>query len=223
MKRKQTAFTLAEILVVLGIIAVVTVLGTIVIAKSSPEVYKLRTKQSYLLLKRALGAVVTNPLYYTPEGNLADLSASTTDDETYVGTTKFRELMLKEMEIDDSSRVDCEILTSSGPEVVRTCYQTENSVIFGIPNTDFINENLIRHRNVQGSVANYLPITIYPNSSIVLNQKSGYLEKGAIFIGVRADGAVSIVNSIDCEEGNNKDTIQCRAADYISTLSIDFE
>jgi type II secretory pathway pseudopilin PulG len=223
MNKKLLAFTMAEIIITLSMIAVLATLTRIVITKTTPEVYKLRTKQMNIIFKSALSNIVTDPLYYRPEGNLADLEEVTTDTDTYMGETKFRDIMFKEMGIDKTSKTNCEILTSAGAQESEQCYITENDVTIGIPPTDFVTKNLIRRRNAQGAVFDYLPITIYPNTSAIKKRTGNYMDEEAIFFGVRRDGAVAIISNLDCDDELYKNALQCRAADYIATLNIDFE
>ena len=223
MNKKKIGFTLAEVLICLSLLAVISTLGRVVIVKTTPEVYKLRTKQTNIVLKRALSEIVTSPLYYLPEGNLTDLESVTTDTQTFTGDTKFREILLKELEIDKATKTSCEILTSTGATLSEQCYITENDVTIGIPTTDFLTKNLIRRKNAQGAVFDYLPITIYPNTSAIKKRKENYMDEEAIFIGVRRDGATAIISNVDCEDDLYKNAIQCKAVEYISTLNIDFE
>ena len=176
----------------------------------------------YITLKNCLNEIMSNPDYYYPEGNLQDVRTKYNIPEIgeVNGSTKFRLLVLHELELDRQNTVQCEYLTSSGAKK-DFCYRTDNEVVLGIPNTDFKTENMISQKNAQGSTSKYLPITIYPDAKSVKEEDSGYMESQALFLGLRADGAMTIIQNVDCEKENHKNYIQCQAIKYVSSIDLD--
>jgi len=211
---QKKAFSAAELIIGIVILAFVSTTLLRVLNVNHEHVQKIKFQNALTSFKMALEYVLINPLYYSSSADLSDVSLINIDDETFGGDTKFRELVLKELGIDFRGRFECEILEGDNVGVSGNCYKQDNGTIWGIPNTDFSTLNLKQAQNSLGSVSNYLPVTIYVDPEVI--QKTDYFEQNAILLGVRSDGVLTVLNTIDCDKEENQAALQCHTKDYLT-------
>jgi len=212
------AFTLAEAIVMVAIVGFLT----IIVMSSFPNIGKsadiLRLKNANLSFRAVLTNVLQDATYYSNLG-LSDTSSVEIDGIIYTGDSKFRELIFRELEADASSPISCYVMTGNNGkyESGELCRRTENGITWGIPASNFDKDsgaNMVEAANASGTISKYLPITIYPitKNAYTLND---YHEK-AVFLGVRADGALVVLYSVNCSDKDKKSYYQCNFVDYVS-------
>ena len=219
MKNKK-AYTLAETMLTMLIWAFVAVLTLSVFKGAGEYIEKIKLKNVTLEFKHALDAVVTNPYYYPLDSDLANLdeiseeNALDATNVAYKGKNKFRSLLLKELNVSNVGLTSCYIMIKDKKVSLENCYKGTNNVLWGIPDTDFDETNIVLAKNPSGSVFKYVPVTIYPD---VKNYSSiADFNAYAIVYGVRRDGDVTIINNVDCTKNEYKTYNQCRLKDFIS-------
>ena len=164
----------------------------------------------------ALEKTMTDPIYYSVNSDLSDTSLVTLDDKSFAGENKFREIIMHEMGISTVGYVPCEILQGNNVVKSNNCFVQDNGVVWGIPNTDFKSINLRKTQNAQGTVSDYLPITIYSNSEKIYRE-GGYFESESIILGVRKDGAITPITTVDCNQKNAQELYQCNSAEFFTS------
>jgi len=228
MNKKILAFTLVEIIVSLSIMAFVSMLGFISFAKMTPKAYKLKFKSANLSFKSSIQNMISNPLYYDEESGFMDLEEVIFDDnnsgvsEEIYGVEKFRKLLLRELGISFQNNLECYMLTNDlTPTKKNLCYIADNSVVWGIPNTDFYEKGIVIEKSITKRNSRYVPITIYTDVKKVSSEED--FQKYAILLGVRADGTIKLLNTVDCKDRKYKKYAQCDVADMFASLDTRYE
>lgn len=227
---KKTGTTIAELGIVLMIIGFIALISLSVFGVVLPKVSKLKFKNANLTFKHAINVLISNPIYFSPEGDLTDLSTIELQDTDggasirYGGEVKFRHLLLREMGVSLTNNMNCYmLLNSKTPENRKWCYQADNGIVWAIPETDFANFGLVEHKNATGNISKYVPVTIYIDFSNKMTKEDFYQK--AIVIGVRRDGALALIESdkINCNNKEYKKYAQCEIADMFGSLNANFE
>ena len=230
--KKRFAFTITEVLLALAIIAFVSVLGMYAFSTAGPnskfssKVDRLKFKNANLTFKYTLSNLISNPAYYSDESGFTDLDEVNFNDKyiqnnvSFSGKEKFRHLFLKELGIPIGSKnLDCYMLINSiKPERTDLCYIGDNGVVWGIPDTDFVDYGVIEQENMTGGNSYYAPVTMYVNASNIDSEDSSY--HNAVVIGVRADGSTVMINTVkDCENKRSENYAQCDIADVFASTN----
>lgn len=221
---KRIAYTIAELVVVISIVAFLGVISIYSYSKITERGEVLTIKTAYDMVKKGLKDVVENPTYYADGSDLSDTGEVTyVDDETASGTSKFRKLLLYEMSVSLGDSVSCLIYTGDGAhQTTQNCYMSENGIVFGIPDTDFSNLNMVSHvSNANQSTYKSLYITVYPHYNKIHQRKGDYLLEEAMILGVNPDGGLEIIDT-DCDKKDsngsfvNAGNMYCRASSYLT-------
>ena len=216
-KHFKKALTFAELT---GTFIILAFISSVVIKSYSvnyEEAAKIKFKNAIVSFKIAMENLLTDPMYYQANEDLTDTSVIEVDEAIYSGNAKFRMLLMKELGIDTQGYFSCEILQGDKVAISNDCYKQDNGVVWGVPNSDFKTENLRKVENAQGGVSKYLPITIYSNYDIIEKNKKNYFERNALIIGVRRDGAITPITTVDCEKEVNKASLQCNSAEFFTS------
>lgn len=218
-KCKNNAFSAVEVLVAVAITCFIGALILPNVLDVARNVDALKLKNAYLNFKSALEDILIDPILYSQTDGLADLSTvnETSSDGSkwvYSGETKFHDLIFKKLEINLYSSIPCAVMLEGKKVEKQYCFQSENALMWYVPSTDFVSKNMVEAQNPTGSISKYLPITIYPSV-----KSAGSIEdfnQHAVIIGVRQDGATTIITNVDCEAKENSALNQCKFIDYIS-------
>ena len=217
---RQKAYTFAEVMISLSIWAAISVLTVNVLKGTTEYVEKVRYKNVTLEFKNGLNRVMTNPYYYPGDSDLANIKEVKIENDadatykSYKNKTKFRGLLLKELDIREQNPILCYMMTKDKTTSLDNCYRGANNVIWGIPDTDFDNTNIVNAQTASGSVYKYVPVTIYPDSKHYSSSLD--FDKYAIVYGVRRDGDITMINNVDCSLSQYKDYNQCKFIDLIN-------
>jgi len=223
----KTAFTMAELLISLGIIALLSLIALYGLSKATPRVDKLKFKTANLSFKNAIDSMLNNSTYYSEEDGFTDISDVKLDDMyaedsvEYNGIMKFRNLLLHELGVSMlNTSFDCKILTTSThPQTSHLCYRADNGVIWGIPDTDFKKTGVVKITNKNGFTSKYTPVTVYVSSDYYKTDDD--FKQYAIIYGVRRDGDITLIHTIkDCDNKDNKKFAQCDIADMFASLKV---
>lgn len=226
---KKKATTIAELGIVLIITGFLALISITVFGVVLPKVSKLKFKNANLSFKHAMNILISNPIYFSPEGDLSDTSDIELQDIDggpsirYGGDVKFRHLLFREMGIPLADNIDCYMLVDSKtPQSRKWCYQADNGIVWAVPETDFITKGVVEQKNAQGVVSKYVPITIYPDFSSKMTSNDFYQK--AIVMGVRRDGALTLIESdtVNCKKNEYKNFAQCQIADMFGSLNANF-
>lgn len=234
-KTKKAVILVEQLLVfiMLGVLSTLVVFGFRNITTKTGDYLKL--KNGYMSLKQNVNNITSNSAYYSAKGDLSDLSEASIgydtleadaglSSEVMSGESKFRQILMMEMGLMklDTDMYNCKvkqgetvILVKDSSELSSSvCYVSDNGVVFGIPNTDFKKSNLALVKNAKGERTRYLPITMYPDVKKL--DKSDAYEKYSFIVGLRADGAITVINDVDCEK--YPDSFQCNSDKILTDI-----
>ena len=97
------------------------------------------------------------------------------------------------------------------------CFQTDDGIVWGVPDTDFIRKNIVTVANYEGLDTQVLPITIYLDY-----QNEQTFEKSAYVAAVTYDGRIMIPEGLNktgmCKEYPKAP--QCNIKKYINASTI---
>ncbi len=221
---KNKGFTIAELTLAFLIIGFLTT----ILIKNLNNVFfaseKMKAKNTYQQIKNNLSAVIENPLYYSVNSNLSDLSEVKEEDLNstnkankyviYSGERKFREIFAHEMQNNIKSLATCEALIGGEPQSMDDCYVLDNDSVVAIPNTDFINKNMMKVKNPSGAIVKILPIVMYLSEKDILVSNS--LNSRGLLLGIRVDGSIFFFNNVDCSIIGNGNYKQCKMIEYLT-------
>ena len=222
MKLKK-AFTLAELMMVIAVSATIGIITIGTYTGVEKYLNKVKLNNTTLEFKNGINSVITNPNYYTDDGDLANTkevkveNAYDGSERIHKGRNKFRSLLLYELKVLESSQIPCYIMSDNKNVSYGNCYKGQNNVIWGIPDTDFTEVGITFSSDASGSVYKYVPITVYPPSAKYATLSD--FNKYAVIFGVRRDGDITIINNIDCSDLQYKDYNQCKVRELMSSKS----
>ena len=219
--KNKKAFTMVEAITVIIIGAFIGLITTVSGAGIAKKLDIMKLKNANLTFKTALGNIIINPSYYSQSVGLSDTKLVVTDYGSFGSNTddeekqkKFRYLMQHELGISDSDQIECYSMIGDRNIEKSVCRRSESGIIWRIPDSDFENLNMAKIRNVSGLIANYLPVTVYPDDKHISSQED--FIKYAIVIGVRCDGATITIDSVDCKQKQYSEYNQCKYIDYLA-------
>ena len=229
----KSAFTLVELSVAFVLIAFVGLLSFNSFTKLDTKAYKLKIKTANVALQNALNNLVSNPVYYSDLGFVDTSEVKFRGDDAenveYQGDKKFRFLLLKELGVSIANQnLECIMIDDSFKsersfEFTKSslCYRADNDVIWAIPDTNFKDKGVVESENVTGNMSLYTPITVYPFYSKNITEED--FKRYAIVFGVRSDGAVKILTTIDCDSKANKSFLQCNLEEVFGSVENEYK
>lgn len=223
--KKIMAFTLAEIVLTLGIVSILIGLMSSKVMRQSPDIEKTKVKKAYIVVERTINSLINNEvLYPNADMLMRDLTPVITsvgdrfgnsDDD---GVTKFRDGFKYYLDILEE---DISCTTQLGNS--DNCFRTADGIVFGIPDTDFVEDGVSNftddtNRAAANNLARtYVPVTVYPKW-----EKNGEndFRNDTMVIGVRFDGQIRILNNDrNCPADNNK-RLACRLESILQSDDI---
>lgn len=212
-------FTLIELILSLAIWGVVSVTMLCVYNGASNYVEKVKLQNVTQEFKNGLDSLLKNPSYYPEDSDLSSLKEVKIENpidgtyKSYKDKSKFRELLLKELKVREYDPISCYMMTEDKHPSLDNCYKGDNNFVWGIPDTDFDSDNVVSAQNASGSVYKYVPVTVYPDIKHISNIAD--LDEFALVFGVRRDGDITVINNVDCSNGQYKNYNQCKYGDFI--------
>ena len=223
-KNLKCAFTLVELLLSLAIGGVMCITLLCVYNGASNYIEKIKLQNVIQEFKTGLNSVIKNPTYYANDSDLANLEEVKIENavdgsyKSYKATTKFRGVLLRELNVREYDPISCYIMMEDKHYSLDNCYKGDNNVVWGVPETDFVEKNVVFAQNASGSVYKYVPVTIYPDLKHLTEIAD--LDRYALVYGVRRDGDITVIATVDCSEDQYKSYNQCKYADFISKKQI---
>ncbi len=188
-KKYSYAFTLAELMVCLAIIAIISTMLIPTLANYRPNKSKIMFKKAYNITERVVDELVNDadlyPTSYDKSG-FDNVDAVEYNGETYEGNTKFCKLFADKININEDAP-NC----SSGASFTNPSFTTNDGVYWVIRITDFGSNDSANYDNNTNPV-----ITIDVNGDKNPNctdGTSGCKDPDRFQIYVRADGKVKVV------------------------------
>ena len=220
MNKKIRAFTLAEIMISLVVIALLIGYTTSRVLKQSPDVEKTRVKKAYIAIEQTVSSMVNNEVLYPGDLMLRNLEAVTTSVGDQFGVNnplaKFRDSFLYYLNVVEEG-IKCDVYVSNNTTTdLNECFKTADGVVYGIPDTDLTTVGVVRHRGTRVGAREYAyaPITVYPNFDAKKN-----VETDTMLIGVRYDAKVQILSPVGTCADDSED-INCRVLDMLHSDNI---
>jgi len=223
MKKHNYAFSLSEILmavVILGILVAITISNA---KKIVPDFDKARFKKANLTIEKVVSTLLNDDVLYPDKKGFLNLVQVETEYGETFGVpsekTKFRDAFKFTVNV-IKDKINCPIWA---PNLAtnNACFQTDDGIVYGIPDTDFLNENTtkvkIQRTNDDVEVA-FVPITIYTNYDEAKIKNQTDMKNKAMFLGVRANGRIKVLNNIKCTEESQE--AQCKALEFIQAESL---
>ena len=213
MKKNKNGFSLVEILLALSLLGFLFAMTITQISKIAPDPNKARFKKGYVDLESVIHNIIRNDaLYPNDEGfkNTTQVIFKGTGETIgFDGpTSKFREAFKYEMSI-VKDKIDCELypgMTSS-----TGCFMAETGVVYGIPDTDFNTYGIVKDE-----IGNLAPIVLYTRFT-----EGQTVDRYAFIVGVRADGIIKILYTVDCKDTtNNEEMLQCKSVEFLKSDTI---
>lgn len=234
--KKNKGFTLSEVVIALGIMATIIALS-ITVRNTFIGSTNLSIKKASMVLNEVIQNLLNDANYYAQDSSFVDLKEVRLADNTPVrGEIKFKELFKSMIKLHGAFTGDrvllCPILVSEyDVEDESVCYMTEDGIVWGIPNTDFRENNVVKILS-RGYETPYLPISVYVNCKLGDFTQDGvvhcegsedgevYFDKNAVVFAIRQDGDIKPYSRFDCTQEENKEILQCRLGKIISDKSI---
>ena len=210
----KKGFTLVEILLALSVLGFLFVMTITNISNIAPDPNKARFKKGYADIESVIYNLSTNDaIYPNDEGfkNTAQVIFKNTGETIgFDGpTAKFREAFKSSITV-VKDKINCNLYP--GTTSTTGCFMSESGVVYGIPDTDFEMTGVVK----DSDIGNLAPITIY--TRFTENQS---VDKYAFIVGVRADGKLKILYTVDCDEEDAKNKyLQCNSIDFIKSETI---
>ena len=210
----KKGFTLVEILLALSVLGFLFVMTITNISNIAPDPNKARFKKGYADMESVIYSLITNDIIYPNDEGFKNTSQvifkNTGETIGFDGpAAKFREAFKSTITV-VKDKIDCELYP--GMSSSTGCFMSESGVVYGIPDTDFESVGIIK----DADVGNLTPVTIYTRHT-----DSQSVDKYAFIVGVRADGKLKILYTVDCEATNGKgEYMQCNSVDYIKSETI---
>ena len=212
---KKLAFTLAEMMFAMIVIAVLIGATASRVLKQSPDVEKTRIKKAYITIEKTISSMVDNDVIYSGDLMMKNLEGVTTSVGDQFGTndanTKFRDVFMYYQNIVEED-IPCFIKEGDQDVEVNHCFRTSDGVVYGVPDTDFENVGvqLILDDTRRNRSHKYVPITVYPNFDSKKN-----INDDVMIVGVRYDGRIKMITQ-DCTD----ETISCNVLDILHSENI---
>lgn len=198
---KKQGFTLAEVVVALGIAAAIAVVIMPMFPKIKPNKELLMFRKAYYRIENAIIELVNDDnLYPEPEdGSESRFLANTNEvfyrGEAYSGNTKFCGLLAAKL---GAETINCETAGSARG------FTTPDGIKWRIPQTNF-SESIIISMDVNGDKA---PNCSYSTPSANTTKSSSCTEPDTFKIRVFPDGRIVVPGEMEKEYLLRKDTTQ---------------
>ena len=220
MKIKKLAYSLAEIMVALGVTGILIGLLTTKVLRQSPDIEKTRVKKAYIAIEQTISSMINNDVLYPDDNMLKNLESVTTSVGDQFGVNspnaKFREAFMYYLNIAEEG-FSCEAFVNATASVdIDTCFMSSDGVVYAIPDTDFERTNVVPYKGTRVGAREhmYAPITVYPNFENKQNPQTD-----TMLVGVRYDGKIKILNNLEnCLEDSTD--ISCKVLEFLHSDNI---
>lgn len=221
MKMKiKYAYNLMEIMLALLILGTIIALTLSNAKKKLPDVDKSRFKKAYTVTEKTVNTLINDENIYPYGEGFRNLEPVQTEFGETFGlpdeNTKFRDAFKYNLDVIEDN-INCPIPGNTK----NACFKTDDGIVYGIPDTDFITKNLqettIERASGEQQIR-LLPITIYTDWEKI-SENADY-ENDALFIGVRSNGEIRLINVGNVNCSNNSDAIQCKAMQYLQSNTL---
>ncbi len=126
--KKLKGFTLAELMIVLAVLAVIAAVLMPTVFNSMPDENRLKFKKGYYTLKRTIDALVNSDAYQNTGGKFVELLDSTDDKPTFAGVLE---------DGDDGSKYFCVQFSEMLNSTETQCEQYLDTLKSGVIATNF--------------------------------------------------------------------------------------
>ena len=218
--KKNIAYSLAEVMIALGLMTVLLGLVSSRVLKQSPDIEKLRIKKAYVTIEKTINSMINNDVLYPGDNMLKNLEPVITSVGEQFGVndikTKFRDSFMYYLTVVEEDFA-CDIYTGLSSTVsFDNCFKSSDGVVYGIPDTDLQNVGIIPYTSGRAGAREqyYVPITVYPNFE---NKKD--VKNDTMLIGVRFDGKINIfATGEDCDDDSRD--ISCNVLKLLHSSDI---
>ena len=209
---EKKAFTLAEALITLAVLGVLTAVTTPILKSILPEFDVFKVKKIHSVLKTSIDEMLYNSVEYGGLHDFSNLRGDSFGGIIIHDMSEFRNVFYSTLEV--KNRIPCKTPVEEDPV---DCVVTADNVVWGVPDTDFNGSNV-----VSLGQSSYAYIVVYPDYN---PRKHGdriqndpeFMNNNAIFYGIRKDGKIIFLdNLVDCTNDETKrKTMHCLAQKYL--------
>lgn len=224
----KKAYTFIEIMAVMMIIGFLFVVTAFHLSNVGANNSLARFKKGYASVESAVSSLVSDSNIYGSrlgfkDTQKAELKLYKDGDPNNEGTSlgevlgenpkaKFRDSFKYFLNV-IKDNIDCDIYKGSSSS---GCFMTDDGVVFGIPNTDFVS-NMLTITDSDGDKVKVMPITMYVNYDGTKKDP----ENDAFIIGVEYDGNLHFIETVNkslC--AGKKQPVQCYLKEYANSKTI---
>ena len=218
---KKHAFTMAEVLISLMIIGFLFAITVINMSGISANNNTTRFKKAYSLLEGNILHLINNSAIYGTSVGFRDTESINVENTGEIlgfdPYSKFRDCIKYRLNV-VKDEIKCNLYGGSGGKFtsVSGCFQTDDGIVWGIPDTDFVKKQVISIKDSDNDSITALPVTVY-----VDYKENQTVKDNAVVFAVTYDGKIYILKNIENVNCNDKSQeIQCKVDKYITATTI---
>lgn len=216
-KNKKTGFTLAEVLITLGVLGALFAITTPVLLSALPNFNTYKIKKINITFKDTVEFMLNKHIQYESKHDFSNAGYTMEGDDIVADKNTFKRIFIKIVDMKD--KFEC---YAYGANRKIDCYVSVDNMVWAIPPSDFkTNERgsvIVTVKNKDGwATSDYVPITVYPNykKKKADEDPDGYMKDNALFYGLRRDGKIIFFDDINCE--TNPKSMQCLAVKEVGS------
>ncbi len=223
-KKYLKGFSLADVLISLLIIGILFTLTALNMTGIMADNNTAKFKKAYAALENTTSFLINQEVFYGTLGGFKDTDAVKIENiNELLGqnpTSKFRDCFKYYVNA-VKDNIPCTL--HSGTSATK-CFQTDDGIVWGIPDTDFVKKGIITISDPDNSKNNItaVPITIY----LDYKDKKSTLKQDAIVAAVVYDGRIKMLKnkdkgglSVTCHN-QSQDPVICKLDKYINATTI---
>ena len=212
--KKNIGFSLAEILIALIIVGILFAMTVLNMKAIIADQNAAKFKKAYANFEKCISELINNETIYGTAAGFKETGAIIIQEIGEVfgkkPENKFRD-SFKYYINPIKDNIQCKLYTGSSST---GCFQTDEGVVWGIPDTDFSTLGVVKNaKDSDGDPITVVPITLY------LDYKEGQDPKDdAVVIFLSYRGQIAIPDGTNWS--NNPDNVQSKVMKYVSATTI---
>ncbi len=214
---KKYAFTMAEVLISLAILGFLFAITVINMSGIYADNDTTKFKKSYSLLEGNISHLVNNAAIYGTSAGFRDTETINVENTGEIlgfdPYSKFRDCIKYRLNV-VKDNIKCNLY--GGFASTSGCFQTDEGIVWGIPDTDFVKKQVITIKDSDNDNIVALPVTVY-----VDYKEEQTVKDNAVVFAVTYDGKIYILKNIENVKCNDKSKeTQCKIDKYVAATTI---